>query len=69
MASIVAMRAFLRDVIVLADSGAPDNDTRRDAVSDEGLSMMSGFSEFGDKGIKILCASRVVNPGHSIPTI
>ena len=85
MATAAAMRAYLRDVIGLADSAGTNPNARRDAVRDEGLDSIQDFVEFDDDGIRTLCASvrkpggtivdptdptrRIQNPGISIPAI
>ena len=61
MATAAAMRAYLRDVI-----GVQDPITRRQAIQDEGLEVITDFAEFDKKDIQTLCAS-VRKPGGTIP--
>ena len=67
MSTVAAMRAYLRDVIGLADTPAPaaSINERRDAVRNEGLESITDFVEFDDEGIRTLCAS-VRKPGGTI---
>ena len=59
MSNAIAMRAYLRDTIGLADPAE-----RRKAVR-EGLETIEDFVEFDEDGIKILCLS-VRKPGDTI---
>ena len=85
MTDIAAMRVYLRDVIGLLDETGPNPGSRREAVQEEGLSVITDFVDFDDESIKVLCSSirkpggtipdpannanRIPNPGHSIPAI
>ena len=79
------MRNFLSNVIGISNATGTDINARRQAVMDEGLSVMDDLIEFDDEDIKVLCASvrkpggtiidpanannTIPNPGHSIPAI
>ena len=81
----VTLRAYLKDVIHLADEPQPNTAAKRNAVMEEGLETLSDFAEFDDESIKVLCSSvrkpggligdpmdpdsRISNPGYSIPAI
>ena len=84
-ANAAQMRTYLRDIIGIADSPAPDLAARREAVREEGLETITDLADFDEEDIKILCASvrkpggtigdpndntrRIPNPGFSIPAI
>ena len=61
MADAASFRTYLRDVI-----GIPDPRQRREAVQEQGLSVISDFLEFDKDAIEVLCSS-VRKPGGTIP--
>ena len=79
------MQNYLRLVIGVEDSPRPNVNARRDAIRNEGLSMIGDLVEFYEEDIKTLCASvrkpggtiadpnnpnaTIPNPGHNIPAI
>ena len=61
MAQQGAMRTYLRDAISIRDPVA-----RRQAIQDEGLNVITNFTEFLKEDIETLCSS-VQKPGGTIP--
>ena len=56
-----AMRTYLRDAISIGDPVA-----RRQAIQDEGLNLITDFTEFDKEDIKTLCSS-IWKPSGTIP--
>ena len=64
-AAAAHMRTFLREVIGISDSPAPDIGARREAVREEGLETIINLGDFKEDDVKILCAS-VRKPGGTV---
>ena len=85
MSTQAAMCTYLRDIIGVLDTPAPNPSARRVAIQNEGLSVIEDLLEFDDDGIKILCSSvrkpgglvvdpndpncQITNSGFNIPAI
>ena len=85
MTSKATMRTFLREIIGGADAQRSDPVTRRAAIQDKGLQVITDLVEFDEDGIKSVCSSvrklggliddpnnpgqHIVNPGFNLPEI